>query len=95
MRYLNRVEWIDDRIGDRIMEIDRDRAESIVSSDLKKRYPDIERLEFTHARFSEILKEWWVMGWFLTESGSIRFFSYTLDAETGWIKEYTIAIIKL
>jgi hypothetical protein len=76
-----------------MMKIDKHKAESIVSEDLKKKYPDIKQLEFTYLKFYELLNEWLLMGWITTKSGNIRIFSYHIDAATGQIKEYDISIV--
>jgi hypothetical protein len=88
------VEWVSDIMGDCMVKIGKDQAESIVSSDLKKRYPDIKYLEFIGVRFSEVLGEWTLMGWFSTESGLTRVFLYSLNAETGQVKEYIITSMR-
>jgi hypothetical protein len=73
-----------------MMKVDKDKAESIVSEDLKKKYPDMERIEFAYLKFYEKLEEWSILGWLSTKKGEIRFFAYTIDATTGQIKEYWI-----
>ena len=76
-----------------MMKIDKSKAESIVSEDLKKKYLDIKQLEFTYLKFYESLNEWSLVGWISTKSGNIRVFSYRIDVTTGQIKEYEISIV--
>jgi hypothetical protein len=75
-----------------MVSVDKDKAESIVSEDLKKKYPDTKRIEFTHLKFYEELEEWFILGWLLTQNGETRVFAYVIDATTGRIKEYKISI---
>ena len=75
-----------------MMKVDKDKAESIVSEDLKKKYPVMERIEFAHLKFYEELGEWFILGWLLTQNGETRVFAYVIDATTGQIKEYKISI---
>lgn len=70
------------------MKVDKDKVESIVSEDLKKKYPDMERIEFVYLKFYEKLEEWFIVGWLSTKKGETRIFTYTIDATTGQIKEY-------
>jgi hypothetical protein len=67
----------------------KDRVESIVFEDLKKKYPKMEAFEFKSVESREEFNEWWVTGLFSTE-GKNRAFFYRLDAETGEIKGYEI-----
>jgi hypothetical protein len=76
-----------------MVSVNKDKAESIVSEDLKKKYPDMERIEFLYLKFYETLDEWTLIGWLSTKKGETRVFTYTIDATTGQIKEYRISIV--
>jgi|ECHhosMinimDraft_1075155.scaffolds.fasta_scaffold07921_2 hypothetical protein len=73
-----------------MMKVDKDKVESIVSEDLKKKYPDTERIEFVYLKFYEKPEGWFILGWLSTKKEGTRVFTYTIDATTGQIKEYWI-----
>jgi hypothetical protein len=70
------------------MPVGKDQAEQIVAEDLKKKYPSIERLEFTlfELQNNEIV----LIGRFkVKDEPNYKIFGY-LDVQTGEIKKYII-----
>jgi|ECHhosMinimDraft_1075155.scaffolds.fasta_scaffold01183_6 hypothetical protein len=85
------------------MPVSKNHAEQIVAEDLKRKYPNVEGIEFTafqshvdfvfHAESGAPKTEWrnylWLSGMFKVKN-SYGSFTYIIDAETGEIREYRI-----
>jgi len=72
-----------------LMPVGKDQAEQIVTEDLKKKYPSIERLEFT--LFEPQNNEIVLIGRFkVKDEPNYKIFGYALDVQTGEIKKYII-----